>query len=206
MAHFYSWLISKLRGKRLGVNPYMKLLAWGAIYSSHYSNFKHDPRPLIFVMWCDENITHGLNIHYFSRSDKQWLGQIIYLIKKAGQNIDPRTFYFFLKQQRPNIVKNYYRQYHTSALNAKLVSAGITPLDELIYTISTDPWIAALNEMIKPSEMKEGPEKISFSPTELADRINAAKNSMPITKQKVSTGPRGPAPYATGAPYTTRKI
>jgi hypothetical protein len=204
MAHFYSWLVDKLRGKRLGVSPYMKLMAWGAIYSGSYGNFKHDPRPLMFVLWCDETITHSINCHYLNRADKQWLGQIIYLIKKAGQNLDPRTFYFFLKQQRPSIVKTAYRIYHTNACNMKLVSAGITPLDELIYTISTDPWVAALNEMIKPSEMKEGPEKISFSPTELAERINLAKNSMPITKQKVSTGPRGPAPFAGPAPYVRK--
>jgi hypothetical protein len=205
MANFYGWLVNKLKYKRLGVSTPTKLMAFGAIYTGTYSNWKHDARPLIWIQWCDELITHGINTHYLNRADKQWFAQMIYLVKKAGQNIDPRTFYFFIKQQRPNIIKTAYRMYHTNLLNMKLVCAGITPLDELIYTYSTDPWIAALNEMIKPSEMKEGPTKISFSPTELAERINLARNSISITKQTVqSKGPK--APYTSPAPYAVRKI
>ena len=195
--NFYGWLVNKLKYKRFSGGQ-MKLLTFGGIYLAHYSNFKHDPTPLIWVQWSDPNITHGLNIHYFNRADKQWFGQLIYMIKRAGQNIDPLAFYHLLKQRRPNLVKNYYRVYKTNLLNAKLVSAGITPLDSLIYTTSTDPWIAALNEMIRPSEMKNLPSKITFSPTELQERIIEARNSVDIRTQKVS-GPR--APFTNPAPY-----
>jgi len=195
--NFYGWLVGKLKYKRFSSGQ-MKLLTFGAIYQGPYSNWKHDPTPMIWVQWSDPNITHGINCHYLNRSDKQFLGQLIYMIKRAGQNIDPRSFYHLLKQRRPNIIKTAYRIYHTNLLNMKLVSAGITPLDSLIYTTSTDPWIAALNEMIRPSEMKNLPSKITFSPTELQERIIEARNAIDIRQQKVS-GPR--APFTNPAPY-----
>lgn len=196
--NFATWLIDKLKYKRLAVNPQMKFLAFGALYEGSYSNFKHDPRPLIWVQWSDQNITHGLNTHYFSRSQKQWFGQMIYIVKKAQQNIDPLTMYRFIKQRRPDLLK-YYRQYKTSLLNMKLVSAGITPLDSMLYTVSTDPWVAVLNEMIKPSEMKAPPTKIAFSPTELQERVNLALSATDLRKGTVGGQP--PAPYTGKPPY-----
>jgi len=199
MPNFYGWLVNKLRFKRLGVNPNMKLMAFGAIYATTYSNWKHDPRPLIFIQWCDQNITHGINVHYLNRADKQWLAQAIYLIKRGKQNIDPKTFYHFLKQQRPNIITTAYRIYHTPMLNGKLASAGITPLDSMIYTTSMDPWINALNAMIRPGEMKGSPTKVAVDPTELQNRIIMARNAVDIKTQKVATGPK--APYVGTSPF-----
>jgi hypothetical protein len=197
-SNFYGWLVDKLRYKRMGAGP-MKLLTFGAIYQGPYSNWKHDPRPLIWVQWSDQNITHGINIHYLNRQDKQWLGRLIYIIKRAGQNIDPRSFFRLLSQQRPNIIKVAYRMYKTNLLNMKLVSAGITPLDKLIYSVSTDPWVAALNDMIRPGEVKNAPTKIAFSPTELQDRIIQATNTTDIRTKAVPTGPR--APYIGQSPF-----
>lgn len=202
-ANFYGWLVNKLRYKRLAVAGPTKLMAFGAIYNGPYSNWKHDPKPLIWIQWCDERVTHGINIHYLNRSDKQWFGRLIYLIKRANQNIDPKTFYNLLNQQRHNMIKTAYRIYHTNLLNVKLVSAGITPLDDLIYTTSMDPWIAALNEMIRPSEMPDRPpaRPIAFSPTELQERITQARNSVDLRTKSV--GPK--APYAGQAPFVRGK-
>jgi hypothetical protein len=200
MDNFYGWLVGKLKYKRISGTP-TKLLTFGAIYNGSYSNWKHDANPLIWIQWSDQNITHGINVHYLNRSDKQWFGQLIYLVKRAGQNIDPKTFYHMIKQKRPSIVNTAYRMYHTNLLNVKLVSAGITPLDSLIYVGSRDPWVNALNEMIKPTEMKKNPSKIAFSPTELQERIIQARNSVDLRTQRV--GPS--APYAGTAPYVRGK-
>ena len=196
--NFYSWFVDKLRMKRYGMNvSQIKMLTFGALYYGSYSNWKHDPNPLIFCMYSDNEYTHGINTHYLKRSDKEWLGRLIYLIKKAGQNIDPLTFYHLLKQRRKSVVNIAYRLYHTNLLNMKLVSAGITPLDELIYTISRDPWVNALNEMIKPSEMKRLPTKIAFDPEELRERIITASNAIDIRTKRV-----GPvAPYVEPSPF-----
>ena len=198
--NFAGWLVNKLKYKRVSGSP-TRMLTFGAIYNGPYSNWKHDAQPLIWIQWSDQNITHGINCHYLNRADKQWFGQLIYLVKRAGQNIDPRTFYHLLKQKRPNIINTAYRMYKTNLLNVKLVSAGITPLDKLIYTTSRDPWIAALNEMIKPSDMKNMPSKIAFSPTELQERIIQASNAVDIRKQSV--GPR--SPFTSPAPYVRGK-
>jgi hypothetical protein len=74
----------------------------------------------------------------------------------------------------------------------KLVSAGITPLDRMIYTNFADPWIAQLNAMIKPSEMREGVVQVAYSPTELQERITSAQNSVDVRQTRVGQTPRGP--------------
>jgi len=193
MAKFYSWLVNKLRHRRFSMSTQMKLLTFGAIYYGDYANWKHDPKPLIWVQYSGPEHTHAINIHYLNRIDKAWLANTIYIIKKAGQIIDGRTFYIFLKTRRPSIIKTAYRMYFTNMLNVKLVSAGITPLDRMIYTNMQDPWIASLNEMIKPSEIAFGVGRIAYTPTELRDRIIQSQNAVDIRQAKV--GSFGAAPW-----------
>lgn len=199
MNRFFSWLVNKLRFRRLAVSSQIHLLTFGAIYYGTYSNWKHDPNPLIWVQYSGPKYTHGINIHYLNAADKQWLANTIYLIKKGAQVIDGLTFYKLLKLRRPSIVKRAYRVYFTNLLNMKLVSAGITNLDSVVYMITKDPWVARLNQLIKPSEMKAPPTQIAFSKTELQERIIEASNSISITKNRVSTTKK--APWLTGRPY-----
>lgn len=195
MASLFSHIINRLRYKRYARATGAKLLTFGAIYYGSYSNYKHDPNPLIWVQYSGPEHTHAINIHYLNRIDKAWLANTIYIIKKAHQIIDGRTFYTFLKQRRPSIVKAAYRMYFTSLLNVKLVSAGITPLDKMIYTTSQDPWVLMLNEAIKPSEMAFGPSRIAYTPTELRDRIISSINSTDIRQSRVG-GAFGKAQWA----------
>ena len=87
--------------------------------------------------------------------------------------------------------------YFTSMLHLKLVSAGTTRLDRLIYKGFPDPWINMLNERIKPSELSGGPS-LAYSPTELRERVIAAANAVDIRKQRVNTtgGAFGVTPWA----------
>lgn len=194
---FWSWLVNKFRYRRLSVSTNIKMLAFGGIYYGNYSNYKNDPTPLIWVQYSDARYTHGINIHYLSSSDKAWLASTIYLIKKGNQVIDGLTFYKLLKLRRYSIVEKAYRLYFTNLLNMKLVSAGITNLDRLIYTSHRDPWILSLNEMIKPSGIFGQPPQIAFSQTELQDRIIASSNATFITKRRVGnrSGAFGTAPF-----------
>ena len=187
MASFVSYLLDKLKFRRLALNPGVKLLTYGAIYSGTYSQWKHDRTPIIFIMYSDNRYTHAINTGYLNHSDKIWLGRLIYNIKNGAQNIDGRTLYKMIKMQRMGIITTAYRVYFTSLLDMKLVSAGITYLDNRTYSIK-DQWINTLNEMIKPSELKNEytPKGISYSSTELSDRITEAYNSVDITKSKVS--------------------
>jgi len=174
----------------------MKLLTFGAIYYGNYSNWKHDPSPLIWVQYSDKQYTHGINIHYLNSTDKAWLVNTIYIMKRASQRIDGLTFYRLLKLRRPSIVKTAYRVYFTNLLNMKLVSAGITPLDRMIYTNFTDPWVAQLNALIKPSEIRQEVIQVAYNATELQDRIISAQNATDIRQSRVgNVGNFGTAPY-----------
>ena len=194
LSRFWSWIVNKIRFSRFALSGRVKLLTFGAIYQGSYSNWKHDPNPQIFVMYSGPKYTHGINLHYASGSDKMWFGNLIYMVRRGGQIIDGYTLYKLFKSQRINVVKTCYRVYFTNLLNMKLVSAGLTPLNKIAYTFSKDPFIAALNARIAPSEMTTIPQ-VAYSSAELQERIIAAQNVQPITKQRVSPL-RAPAPWA----------
>jgi len=198
MANFFSWLVNKLRFRRFALSGNIKELTYGAFYYGNYSNWKHDPTPLIFVMHSDSGYTHGINTHYMSRPDKEWFGRMIYLLKKGGQVIDGLRMYRLLKLRRKSIIDTCYRVYFTNLLDMKMVGAGLTDLDRLVYPITKDPWLLALNEMLKPSDMtSESGIQIAYDPQELQTRIDQVLNSQPIQQQSV----RSRAPYQGGAPY-----
>jgi len=190
---FFNWLVNKIRFVRYALSTRTKLLTFGAIYSGSYLNWKHDPTPLIWVQYSDARLTHGINIHYLNSVDKAWLLNTIYILKRSGQSMDGRVFYNLLKQRRPSIPKIAYRVYFTNMLNVKLVSAGITPLDKMVYTTSTDSWVAQLNSMTQPSEIRNERIQVSYGPTELRDRIIQAQNAVDIRQSRV--GSFGKAPY-----------
>jgi hypothetical protein len=180
----YNWLISRLRGIRYSLSTgfSQRLYTFGAIYHGKYDNYKHDPAPLIFCMWSDQKHTHGLNIHYMDQGDREWLIKTIYMVRKYSQNIDGRTLYNFIKMQRYNIVKKCYRMYFTSMCKYKMVSAGITSLDQLTYP-SNEPFVRRLNEVINPRTLSMLPEQVAYSQEELQNRIIEGMNSIPIEQR-----------------------
>lgn len=200
MPRFLSWIVNKLRFKRFALSGRIKRLEQFSFCQGTYTNWKHDPRPLIFIMYSGDQYTHGLNCNYMNRSDKAWFGRSLVLMKQSSSAIDGVSMYRFLKMRRPSIIRDCYRVYFTALLDMKMVGAGLTPLDKLVYPITRDPWLIALNEQMKPSELAGGPSQIAFSPNELRQRINEAYNSVSLTQQRVS--PSGPAaPYIGPAPW-----
>lgn len=200
VGRFFRWIVNKLRFKRFALSGNVKLLEQYGFYYGHYANWKHDPNPLIFVMYSGPDYTHGINTHYMSSGDKQWFGRMLFLLKKGGQNIDGVTMYRLLKLRRMSIVKTCYRVYFTRLLNMKLAGAGLTDLDRLVYPVTKDPWLLALNEMMKPEEISQGAPQIAHSPTEIQDRINQSINAVPLQQQSVSSN-RPRAPYTGAAPW-----
>lgn len=197
MTSFVSYLLNKLKFRRLALNPGVKLLTYGAIYSGKYSQWRHDPNPIIFIMYSDTRYTHAINTGYLNRSDKIWLGRLIYNIKNGAQNINGKTLYNLIKMKRPYIIEIAYRIYFTNLLKMKLVSAGITYLDSRVYS-TRDQWINTLNEMIKPSALENDytPNGVSYSSSELSDRITEALNSTNIKTNTVNnTGSFGKAAW-----------
>lgn len=184
------WLFAKLRNRRYAIqNRTGRSLIFGTIYKiGTYQNWKHDPAPLIYIMYSGPmnfkntsgHYTDGINLNYLTAADKAWFARAIYLMRKGGQQMNAPIFYRFLKMNRPNIVRTAYRRYHTSMLNRpRLVSAGITNLDKLTYPYN-DPFIQRLNESLAPTELRMTNIQVAYSPTELRDRIAMAQNARPV--------------------------
>lgn len=179
------WVMNRIRtlGSRFSylANRAFGVMYYGTIVSMTYLNYKHDPTPNILVMYSGMRYTHGINLNYLSNDDKQWIGRILYMIKRGNQVIDGRTLYLMIKSQRPSIVRSAYRMYHTKYIaNPRMVSAGFTPLDKLVYP-SGDPYIQALNRYLSPSTHPAYSVRVSYSDTELQERIILAQQSTPLT-------------------------
>lgn len=186
---FYSWLINTIRNRRYSYSGLLsqRLYTFGAIYQGVYKNWKHDPNPLIWIQFSDARYTHGINLNYLDSSEKAWFIKTIYLVKKYQQQIDGRVFYNLIKQQKISIIKKAYRVYFTAMLDAKLVGAGITNMEKLVYT-TNNRFINDLNQALKPRILTAPPVQVAYNSTELRNRIIEAQNTVSINKATVSTG------------------
>jgi len=200
-----SWIINRLRQRRFAVSS-AKVLHQFAFYYGHYAGWKHTPRPFIFVMYSDNVYTHAFAIQYMNRADKEWFARVLYLLKRGGQVMDGVTMYRFIKSRRPSIIKDCYRLYFTSLLNSKMVGAGLTNRFNDVYEgVYRDGWLQQLNENLLPSAMPPGLDgpQISYSSTELRDRVVSAQNTVPVTRRRVSRAPwarsTGRAPWLKGS-------
>lgn len=191
MPSFMSWIVNRLRHRRF-VTASPKRLYQFAFYYGTYSNWKHSPRPFIFIMYSGDTYTHAIAVQYMNSSDKAWFGRVLVLLRKGNQIMDGMTMYRFIKSRRPSIIRDCYRVYFTSLLNMKLVGAGMTNRwEEVMEGIYKDGWLLQLNENLMPSDMPQGERgpRIAFSQTELRDRVIAAQNTTPLTERRVSKAP-----------------
>lgn len=185
------WITNRLRHRRF-VMASPKRLYQFAFYYGTYSNWKHSPRPFIFIMFSGDVYTHAIAIQYMNSSDKAWFARVLFLLRRGNQVMDGVSMYRFIKSRRPSIVRDCYRVYFTSLLNMRLVGAGLTNRwEEVMEGIYKDGWLLQLNENLMPSAMPEsvsGP-RIAFSQTELRDRVVAAQNTQSLTTRSVRKAP-----------------
>lgn len=195
-----SWILNRIRmfGNRFSGtfgNSYRVMYA-GTIVKMTYSNYKHDPNPLIFVLYSGVKYTHALNLNYLNQQEKQYIGRLIYALRRGNQIIDGHSLYMILKRDvYYSIVRKCYRTYFSNLImNPKMVSAGFTPLNRLVYPYN-DPFVVALNRYLNNENLNyTQPTQISYYPQELRDRINLAIHSVPIGRATVpATTPTTPA-------------
>ena len=188
---FYSWLVNSLRNRRYSyanASPLAtRLYTFGAIYQGVYKNWKHDPNPVVWIQFSDAMHTHVINLNYLSNDEKAWFVKTVYLIKKYQQQIDGRTFYNLIKQQKISIIKKAYRIYFTNMFDGKLVGAGITNMEKLCYS-TNNRFVTELNNTLTPQKITSIPTKVAYNSTELRDRIIEAQNTIPINQATVNTG------------------
>lgn len=113
-------------------NP--KLLKKGGIYRIGYSNWKTNPRPIIFVIYAGVAKVHALSINApgMTRLDAMAFTNFVKKMR-AIQNADlysPRLLYRILKQYFPGLVRKTYRTFFTNMLGSfSLISYGIADKD-----------------------------------------------------------------------------
>ncbi len=146
-------LIPGIRRTPIGTLPTAQPVvpfAPGRIYKTVYTNYKHDAKPLLFVLSSDAFYTHGINIHYLGGYQSTML-RLIVDMRKSNQVLTGLIMYRFMKQRYPIIPKLAYRLYFTRYLAGKLVSDGVSQIPGPNKAqFITDPFVFALNKMIRP--------------------------------------------------------
>jgi len=122
----------------------------GRVYKTLYKNYKHDPRPLVFILSSNAYYTHGINIHYLGGQQTTML-RLILSMRQSGQPLTGLIMYRFMKQRTPIIPKLAYRLYFTKYLTGRLVSDGVSqvPLPNR-EKFTTEGFVFALNRAIRP--------------------------------------------------------
>jgi hypothetical protein len=140
----------------------------GRIYRAAYTNYKNDPRPLIFILSSDAFYTHAINIHYLGGLQNTML-RAIKNMRDTNKPLTGLIMYQFLKQRTPAIPQLAYRMYFTKYLKGKLVSDGVSqnPLPGKAKFVM-DPFIRRLNKMIQPDPTQV--EKLSHRESEALNK------------------------------------
>lgn len=144
----------------------------GRIYRAIYRNYKHDPRPLIFVLSSDAFHTHAINIHYLGGSSGLLLNLIVNL-KRSNQPMTGMIMYKYMKMRAPSIAKLGYRVYYTKYLAGKLVSDGVSNVpmpNKAMFML--EPFVRALNQQLAP--------RVINRPTMTQQQIDMLKNDMSL--------------------------
>lgn len=186
------WVLSRIRqfGNRFSGtfgNTY-RVMYGGTFVKMNYANYKHDPSPLIFVLYSGIKYTDGLNINYLNFQEKQYLGRLVYALRRGNQVIDGHSLYLILKRDvYYSIVRKCYRKYFSNLImNPRMVSSGFTPLNRLVYPYN-DPFISSLNRYLNGENLGYTNQRVAYYPQELQDRINMAIHSVPIGTHSATT-------------------
>lgn len=182
-----NWIITRIRnfGNRFsGIfsNKY-PIIYTGTVVKMTYTNYKHDPNPLILVLYSGVRYVHALNLNYLTPQDKAYLLRLIYQIKNGAQTINPRIIYQILKRDvYYTIVRKSYRKYFSNMIiNPYTVSNGWTSFNLRLANFN-DPFITELNRVLnaRPQIQNIRQNRISYYPQELQERIIQSINSTPV--------------------------
>jgi len=75
----------------------------GILVQAHYTNYKHDPHPIMCVLYAGRNYTHMINVSYLTgQQRRQFKAQL-----RFWYWIDPRLKYFYLKRFNKSVLHAY---------------------------------------------------------------------------------------------------
>lgn len=192
---FLQSIISWLRNIRSSVftGTMGKSYNIGSIISGQYSNYKHDYSPTILYLGTyqaknGKYYIHGLQLHYMNDSEINWLLKLIYMMKRGGQVIVPRQFYYYIKMYQPGMVKRCYRIYHAEMANFYTISPGFSNMSvKACYSVrdTRDYRVTQLNQMIDQSYNASAnnytkPSRVAYNQDELKEHIQMVLNTRKI--------------------------
>ena len=99
----------------------------GHIYRVSYRGYKHDPDPLVLILWAGDGMVHAININYLHKDIRDDMVDV--LATMAMGLVDWRDAYKFyhdyLKHRAPHIISLAYRTYKAELIKgAQYVSSG----------------------------------------------------------------------------------
>lgn len=122
----------------------------GRVYKCVYTNYKNDPRPLLFILYSDAFYTHGINVNYLGGMQRTMMQMILYM-RKSNKPLTGSIMYEFLKMRAPGIPELAYRMYFTRYLRGKLVSDGVSQMPSPNKAeFLMGPFVRQLNNLIRP--------------------------------------------------------
>lgn len=84
----------------------------GILVQAHYTNHKHDPFPIMCVLYAGRNYTHAINVSYLTgQQRRQFKAQL-----RFWYWIDPRLKYYYIRQYNSSVL-HAYRTYFTMFLH-----------------------------------------------------------------------------------------
>ena len=176
-------IIPGIRRFPIGAQPTQPVIPFapGRVYKTVYRNYKHDPKPLVFILSSNAFYTHGINIHYLGGYQAIMM-RLIMDLRKSGQLLTGLVMYRFMKQRYPMIPKSGYRLYFTRYLAGKLVSDGVSQMplpNKALFAM--EPFVHALNRMIRPKVIN----KVTITQEE-SDRLTADMQSATSEADRIS--------------------
>lgn len=164
--------LSTVLRKSFGPNQSVIPFGVGRIYQTHYRNWKHDPKPLLFILGSDAFYTVGINVHYLGAYQSSLINFINNLRKsQSTQLLTGYTLYQLMKRMYPGIPRQGYRKYFTTMLRGKLVSEGISELPEnTVKGMIVEPWVRQLNNVIRPKVISYNKRPHDEQESEYIDR------------------------------------
>jgi hypothetical protein len=124
--------------------------ATGRIYKCTYTNYHHDPRPLLFILSSDYFHTNAINIHYLGGMQKIMI-QLILSMRASNQALTGLIMYRFMKLRAPTVPKLAYRKYFTRYLAGVVVSEGVSQIPiRTANQFITDPFVFQINRYLHP--------------------------------------------------------
>ena len=131
---FFISFIDKIRGinQQHKTRIQSRAYIYGVILSGTYANWKTDSHPTFFCLGTYSKngsiYVHGIQLHNLN-VNLQWFLNTILTFKNSGAVSTPLQFFNYLKMNAPLIIKNCYRTYKIEYCNFKIVSSGLTNIN-----------------------------------------------------------------------------